>query len=52
MIEMQSEVDENQKAAQRRFDCAPVIKKWMEMLAGNGYLERNLDQYTQRKGRK
>jgi ubiquitin carboxyl-terminal hydrolase L5 len=52
MVEMQSEVDENQKAAQRRFDCAPVIKKWMEMLAGNGYLERNLDQYTQRKGRK
>jgi ubiquitin carboxyl-terminal hydrolase L5 len=52
MIEIQSEVDENEKATQRRFDCAPVIKKWMEMLASNGYLERNLDQYTQRKGHK
>ena len=52
MAEMQSEVDENQKAAQRRFDCAPVIKRWIEMLAGNGHLEQNLDQYTQRKGRR
>jgi ubiquitin carboxyl-terminal hydrolase L5 len=52
MVEIQSEDDENQKATQRRYDCAPVIKRWMEMLAGNGYLEQNLDQYTQRKCRR
>jgi ubiquitin carboxyl-terminal hydrolase L5 len=43
--EMQTEAEENQKAAQRRFDCGPVIKMWMEMLAGNGYLEGNLDRF-------
>lgn len=43
--EMQTEAEENQKAAQRRYDCGPVIKVWMEMLAGNGYLEGNLDRF-------
>lgn len=45
IVEMQSEVEEDQKAAQRRFDCGPVIKKWLEMLAENGCLEENLERF-------
>lgn len=43
--EVQDEADEDQKATQRRFDCGPVIKKWLEMLAENGHLERNLERF-------
>ncbi|KAF2630088.1 cysteine proteinase [Macroventuria anomochaeta] len=49
--EMQNEAEEAQKAAQGRFDCGPVIKLWAEMLAGNGYLEQNLDRFIGSKGR-
>lgn len=45
MMEIQSEADEDEKAAQRRYDCGPVIKKWLEMLAENGYLEENLERF-------
>lgn len=48
--EMQSEADDAQKAAQGRFDHAPVIKLWAEMLAANGYLEQNLDRHIEGKG--
>ncbi|KZM22683.1 ubiquitin-specific protease [Ascochyta rabiei] len=43
--ETQTEAEETQKAAQRRYDCGPVIKMWAEMLAGNGFLEGNLDGF-------
>ncbi|KAF2252537.1 cysteine proteinase [Trematosphaeria pertusa] len=33
---------ENQAAEERRWDYGPAIKKWMEMLAENGFLEENL----------
>ena len=45
MMEIQQEAEEDQKAAQRRFDCGPVIKKWLEMLAENGHLEKNLHRF-------
>ena len=48
--EMQNEAEEAQKAAQGRFDCGPIIKLWAEMLAGNGYLEQNLDRFIESKG--
>ncbi|KAH6637616.1 ubiquitin carboxyl-terminal hydrolase [Boeremia exigua] len=43
--EMRSEAEDARKAAQGRFDHAPVIKLWAEMLAENGYLEQNLDRF-------
>ncbi|KAJ4309538.1 hypothetical protein N0V94_008884 [Neodidymelliopsis sp. IMI 364377] len=45
ITEMQNEAEDNQKAAQRRYDCGPVIKVWAQMLASNGYLEGNLDRF-------
>ena len=42
--------DSAAKAAQGRFDHGPVIKLWAEMLAENGYLEQNLDQFIEGKG--
>lgn len=45
VMEIQSEAEEDQKATQRRYDCGPVIKKWLEMLAENGHLEENLDRF-------
>lgn len=48
--EMQDEADSAAKAAQGRFDHGPVIKLWAEMLAENGYLEQNLDQFIEGKG--
>ncbi|KAG9192022.1 ubiquitin carboxyl-terminal hydrolase L5 [Alternaria panax] len=52
MMEMQKEAEEDSKAAQRRYDSGPVIKKWLEMLAQNGFLEENLDRFMQGKGKK
>ncbi|CAN9239708.1 unnamed protein product [Alternaria alternata] len=52
MMEMQNEAEENLKATQRRYDSGPVIKKWLEMLAENGFLEENLDRFMQGKGKK
>ncbi|KAF2122490.1 hypothetical protein BDV96DRAFT_462290, partial [Lophiotrema nucula] len=42
---MDDEAEEDQKAAERRWDYGPVIKKWLEMLAENGYLEQHLDEF-------
>jgi ubiquitin carboxyl-terminal hydrolase L5 len=36
---------EDEKARQRRFDGGPVVKKWLEMLAANQYLEANLKRF-------
>lgn len=44
-IEVQEEAEQNLRAAQRRYDCGPVIKKWLGMLAENGHLEENLDRF-------
>lgn len=44
-MELQSEAEEEQKATQRRYDCGPVIKKWLEMLAENRHLAENLDRF-------
>jgi ubiquitin carboxyl-terminal hydrolase L5 len=52
MMEMQNEAEEDSKAAQRRYDAGPVIKKWLEMLAENGFLEQNLDRFMPGKGKK
>ncbi|KAL1800546.1 hypothetical protein ACET3X_000888 [Alternaria dauci] len=51
MMEMQNEAEENMQATQRRYDSGPVIKKWLEMLAENGFLEENLDRFMQGKGK-
>ncbi|KAF1928909.1 cysteine proteinase [Didymella exigua CBS 183.55] len=48
--ETQREADDACKTAQARFDHAPVIKLWAQMLAANGYLERNLDRHSESKG--
>ncbi|KAF3047542.1 hypothetical protein E8E12_010173 [Didymella heteroderae] len=50
--EMQEEDDNARIAAQARFDYAPVIKLWAELLAANGWLEQNLDKYIEGKGGK
>lgn len=50
--EVQSEADDARMAAQARFDHAPVIKLWAEMLAANGHLEDNLDKHIVGKGGK
>lgn len=47
-VEMEEEAAEEQKARQRRFDAGPVLKKWLEMLADNGYLEENLDRFMEK----
>jgi ubiquitin carboxyl-terminal hydrolase L5 len=52
MMEMGNEAEEEVKASQRRFDSGPVVKKWLEMLAQNGYLEENLERYMPGKGKK
>jgi ubiquitin carboxyl-terminal hydrolase L5 len=52
MTEIQNEAEEDQRAAQRRYDCGPVIKKWLEMLAENGYLEKHLDRFMPTTGKK
>jgi ubiquitin carboxyl-terminal hydrolase L5 len=52
MMEMGNEAEEEVKASQRRFDSGPVVKKWLEMLAQNGYLEENLERYILGKGKK
>jgi ubiquitin carboxyl-terminal hydrolase L5 len=51
MIEMQNEAEEDLMATQRRYDSGPVIKKWLEMLAENGFLEENLDRFMQGKAK-
>jgi ubiquitin carboxyl-terminal hydrolase L5 len=43
--EMALEAGEEEKARQRRFDSGPAIKVWLEMLAGNGWLEENLKRF-------
>jgi ubiquitin carboxyl-terminal hydrolase L5 len=45
MLEMSLEAAEDEKARHRRFDGGPVVKRWLEMLAGNGYLEANLKKF-------
>jgi ubiquitin carboxyl-terminal hydrolase L5 len=45
MEEMALEAGEEEKARQRRFDTGPAIKVWLEMLAGNGWLEENLKRF-------
>jgi ubiquitin carboxyl-terminal hydrolase L5 len=45
MEEMSLEAVEEEKANQRKFDCGPAIKVWLEMLAENGYLEANLKRF-------
>ncbi|RMZ70318.1 ubiquitin carboxyl-terminal hydrolase [Pyrenophora seminiperda CCB06] len=52
MMEMQNEAEEDAKATQRRYDSGPVIKKWLEMLAENGFLEENLERFMPGKGKK
>lgn len=52
MLEVQEEAEQDQKAAQRRYDYGPLIKKWLEMLAENGYLEENLDRFMPATGKK
>jgi ubiquitin carboxyl-terminal hydrolase L5 len=45
MEEVALEAAEEEKVAQRRFDTGPAIKVWLEMLAGNGWLEENLKRF-------
>jgi ubiquitin carboxyl-terminal hydrolase L5 len=45
MEEVGTEAAEEEKARQRRFDSGPAIKVWLEMLAGNGWLEGNLKRF-------
>jgi len=45
MEDMAQEAAEDEKARQRRFDGGPVVKKWLEMLAANQYLEANLKRF-------
>ncbi|KAJ4365897.1 hypothetical protein N0V83_008519 [Neocucurbitaria cava] len=45
LAEMEAQAEEDEKATQRRFDAGPVIQKWLEMLAENGYLEENLERF-------
>ncbi|EOA89874.1 hypothetical protein ACJQWK_02635 [Exserohilum turcicum] len=45
LLEMQSDAEEDTKAKQRRYDSGPVIKKWLEMLAENGFLEQHLERF-------
>lgn len=52
MMEMQNEAEEDAKATQRRYDSGPVIKKWLEMLAENGFLEENLERFMSCKTKK
>ncbi|KAF2026726.1 ubiquitin carboxyl-terminal hydrolase 2 [Setomelanomma holmii] len=52
MQEMETKAQEDHKATQRRYDSGPAIKKWLEMLAENGYLEANLDRFMPVKGGK
>ena len=45
-MEREQEVeDQDQRAADRRWDYGPAIQKWMSMLAENGYLEENLKKF-------
>jgi ubiquitin carboxyl-terminal hydrolase L5 len=43
--EMALEAGEEEKTRQRRFDTGSAIKVWLEMLAGNGWLEENLKRF-------
>lgn len=52
MMEMHNEADEDAKATQRRYDSGPVIKKWLEMLAENGFLEENLERFMPKKAKR
>ncbi|KAE8858043.1 hypothetical protein PTNB73_09291 [Pyrenophora teres f. teres] len=52
MVEMQNEAEEDAQATLRRYDSGPVIKKWLEMLAENGFLEENLERFMPGKGKK
>jgi ubiquitin carboxyl-terminal hydrolase L5 len=45
MAEMGNEADEKQKADERRWDYAPVARVWLEMLAENGFLEKNIAKF-------
>ncbi|MBK5654132.1 MAG: hypothetical protein I4N50_20945 [Rhizobium sp.] len=45
MENMAEEAAENEKARQRRLDEGPMVKKWLEMLAANQYLEANLKRF-------
>lgn len=47
--ESNQEEEEDQKARERRWDYSQVVKKWLEMLAENGYLEQNLDRFMRGK---
>lgn len=47
--EMHGDADSERIAAQARFDYAPVIKLWAEMLAANGWLEQNIDRHIEGK---
>lgn len=49
--EMQVEDEQQQKAEERQWDYGPVIKLWMEKLAANGYLEKNLDDFMPKQGK-
>ncbi|KAF2266238.1 cysteine proteinase [Lojkania enalia] len=39
------EEEENAKAERRRWDYGSLIKRWLEMLAENGWLEQHLDHF-------
>ncbi|KAF2648611.1 cysteine proteinase [Lophiostoma macrostomum CBS 122681] len=45
MMEMGLEADEKQKADERRWDYAPVARVWLEMLAENGWLQKNIAKF-------
>ncbi|KAF2018515.1 cysteine proteinase [Aaosphaeria arxii CBS 175.79] len=42
---LSAQQDEDQKAAERRWDYGPAITLWLEKLAGNGHLEENLPRF-------
>ena len=45
-MEKEQEVtDQHKRADDRRWDYGPAIQKWIFMLAQNGYLEKNLDNF-------
>lgn len=52
LTEIQTVAEEERKANMRRFDAGPVIKKWLEMLAENGYLEEHLERFMPERGGK
>ncbi|KAF2278334.1 cysteine proteinase [Westerdykella ornata] len=48
MEEMEVEAAEDENANERQWDYGPVIQKWLEMLANNGYLQENLERFMKK----